>query len=291
MKNIFKTISALGMSIALLASCDVDNIKPIYTPSTDGVSLGQSVINDTEIPAAQTTYNVDIVRGTASGSLTVNIDAKLPEGISCPSSVTFADGEFATALPIDISKMEIGQSYKGSIAISGLTEDEAKIAITSASLTFAKAYTWISLGTGFFYDGFWEGFIGECEIFKADGFDRYRVMKPYAESEEAVNAGPAYLEFWVVNDEGNIKYDTFVTPFDYDGAGNFIKGYWPSALSPNYAEKEAYNGFYENDIIVFYPCWYIDGLGGWPSNYYPAVVCLPGRSADSFISWLEENEM
>lgn len=144
---------------------------------------------------------------------------------------------------------------------------------------------------GFFYDGFWEGFIGEVEIMKADGFDRYRVVDPYAASEESTGKNPANLDFWVTNADGNVQWDTFTTGFDYDGTGTFIKGYWPSDLSANYAYKESASGFYENDIVVFYPCWYMDGVGGWPTSYYPFVVCLPGRSLDSFEGWLEANEM
>lgn len=288
MKNTIKIVSALATAVALLSSCNVDNIGAEYVPTTGGATLAQAVINSTEIPATQNTFNVDVYRGNADGALTVNVSSELPEGISCPSSITFESGSYTSTIPLDISQMSIGNTYKGSISIE-VSEAEAKIATTTASFTLAKAYNWISLGTGFFFEGFWEGFLSDCEVFKAEGFDRYRFMKPYSASEEAVNAGPSYFEFWVINDDKNVKFDTFVTPFDYDGAGSMIKGYWPSDLNSKYADHEAETGFYEDDIIVLFPCWYIDGLGGWASSFYAIALCLPGRSEDSFIEWLGEN--
>lgn len=56
-------------------------------------------------------------------------------------------------LSLDISKMEIGKTYKGTVTFADETEYNGKIAITSNTFTLAKAYTWTSIGTGEWFDG------------------------------------------------------------------------------------------------------------------------------------------
>ena len=58
--------------------------------------------------------------------------------------------------------------------------------------------------------------------------------------------------------------------------------------SANYADMEAASGFYDEDIAVLFPCWYIDGVGGWPGKYYAISVCLPGKTEDEYIDWLTD---
>lgn len=284
MKKIIKSFAVFSFAM-LAASCNTDFVGAVYD-GQGSPTFAQAVINNEEIPASETTYLIPINRSSLESAQTVSIEATLPDGITCPASVEFAPGSFTTNLGLDISKMEIGSSYSGTIKITGLTDDQKNIATSSVNFKLAKAYSWESLGTGFFFDGFWEGFISKCEIFKAEGFDRYRVMNPYSAAEE--KGGPAVFEFWVINEDGNVKFDTFTTPFDYSGEGDFIKGYWPSSYSANYADMEAASGFYDEDIAVLYPCWYIDGVGGWPGKYYAISVCLPGKTEDEYIDWLTE---
>lgn len=284
MKKIIKSFAVF--SFALLAvSCNTDFVGTVYD-GQGSPTFAQAVINNVEIPSSETTYFIPINRSSLESAQTVSIEATLPEGITCPTSVEFAPGAYTTNLVLDISKMEIGESYTGTIKLAGLTDEQKNIATSTINFKLAKAYTWNSLGTGFFFDGFWEGFISECEILKADGFERYRVMNPYSAAEE--KGGPAIFEFWVINEDGNVKFDTFTTPFDYSGEGDFIKGYWPSSYSEKYAGMEASSGFYDKDIAVLFPCWYVDDVGGWPGKYYPISICLPGKSEDEYIDWLTE---
>lgn len=291
MKNIFKALVVAGAAVALLASCDTDFVKAEYT-GDGAVSFAATVVTATEIEAAQTVFNVPLCRSNAAEAKTVSIKATIPEGLSCPSSVTFNVGEFEAFLPIDITVMEVGNSYKGTLEIEGLSDEEKAISTAKTTFNLAKAFTWIDLGVGYFYDGFWEGFMGDVHVFKAEGFERWKIINPYGAATQDV-AGPAALEFWAngVDADGYklIKYDTFYTCWDYDGGGNIIKGYWPSDLDAKYASKEPNNCFWEDDIVGFDPCWYIDGLGGWPSNSYLEFLCMPGgRSKDEFIAWINE---
>jgi len=287
MKRI-KIFSTLLAVVLLFTACNTEVQKAIYEPTGDGVSFLSTVYVDTEVPASNSTIDITIARETADAALTVNLSNTFPEGIACPSAVTFNAGEYATNVTLDVSAMSVGVTKKGTISITSDVCD-ANHDIASVTCTIAKAYTWNSLGTGFFYEGFLEGFLGEVEVKKAEGYDRYRIMDPYAISAESDGSNPAYIEFWVTNADGNVQWNTFKTGYDYSGSGDYIKGYWPSELNTKYASKEAYSGFYEKDIVVFYPCWYMDNLGGWASSYYPIALCLPGRTEAQFISWIEEN--
>ena len=270
-----------------LTACNVDNVKSTYTPvSASEVTFAQSVVSYSEIDAKASTYGIDITRNTATAAATVTLKATCPEGVTCPSSVTFNAGEYKATISLGVSDMEIGKSYNGTIEIDE-SATNANIAISKVTFSLAKAYTWVSMGKGWFCEGFWEGFFNEIEVFEADGFDRWRFMKPYSVSEESTTGGPAYVDLWV-NDEGNVQWDTFNTGFDYSGAGDYVKAYWPSDLSANYKVKENYCTFWEDDIIVLFPCFYIDGVGGWQSGYYPIAFCFPGRTQASFEAWLTE---
>lgn len=288
MKKSIKIFVIAAVSALFATACNVDKVNPTYVPTSgSGVSFVQSIIDDAEILASASTYDIAIARGNASSALTVNLDVTdIPEGLSCPSSVSFAAGEYSANVSLDISNMEIGSSYSGSISIAKGEYNE-NISVATVDFNIAKAYTWVSLGTGQFCEAFWEGFFSECEVLKAEGFERYRFINPYGPSAESVKK-PEYVELWVINEDGNVKWTTYNTGFDYDGAGSYIKAYWPSDLSASYASKEAYSGFWEKDIIVLVPCFYIDGVGGWPSSNYPIAFCLPGRSQESFEAWLTE---
>lgn len=288
MKKTVKIFIVAAVSALFATACNVDKVNPTYSPTNaSGVSFVQGIVDDTEILASASTYDIALARGNASSALTVNIVGDdIPAGVVCPSTATFAAGEYSTVVSLDITGMEVGEAYSGTISIADGEYNE-DIAIASLDFNLAKAYTWVSLGTGQFCEAFWEGFFSECEVLKAEGFERYRFINPYGPSAESVKK-PEYIDIWVINEDGNVKWNTYNTGFDYDGAGSYIKAYWPSDLSASYAAKEAYSGFWEKDIIVLVPCFYIDGVGGWPTSNYPIAFCLPGRSQESFEAWLTE---
>ncbi|MBQ0123219.1 MAG: hypothetical protein KBS58_00015 [Bacteroidales bacterium] len=294
MKNIFRSILAVAVVALSVAACNVDNIKEVYLPSDDEISFAQSVIVNTEINAQAKTLDIELTRTSTDGLLQVPVDvSKLPEGVTCPvPSATFADGEATAAISLNVEKMEVGVTYKGTLSLIPANTTggyQENIAITSASLTLAKAFTWKSLGKGQFCEAFWEGFFSECEVLKAEGFERYKFINPYGPSTMSLQK-PANVEIWVINEEtGNVKWTSFNTGFDYDDNGHFIMAYWPSDQDPKYAAKEALSGFYEKDIIVLVPTFYMDGIGGWPSKNYPIAFCLPGRTQASFEEWLVEH--
>ena len=119
------------------------------------------------------------------------------------------------------------------------------------------------------------------EILKAEGFDRYRVMKPYedylktaaaAESwEDWIGRSSApFIEFWTV--DGVVFFDDYYTGLNYQ-ADESLPIYvchpngWSSlrANNPN-------NKWLDAKTVQFAPYYYIDGLGGWNYSGYNGVI-------------------
>ncbi len=291
MKNIFKIASGIALSLILFSSCNVENLKETYTPvEVSEVSFTQANINATSIPAAQTSFDIVLSRNTPENAVTVNITSTLPSSITAPASVSFAAGETTAIFSINVSKMPVGAQIKGSLSIDESFANK-NVAIMTTSLTLAKAYTWVSLGMGQWFDNLAlmsasSYGIQPVEVLKAEGFERYRIMNPYANTNQLIaswseaNIGTnrsAYIEFWVLPNDLNVSWGTFwYCGLIYDGAGTDIKAYLPSYLSATYAADDAKSQIDRTDKVVwFYPYWYIDGLGGFGTKY-PCVLSFPG---------------
>ena len=285
MKNIFKSIFALSAA-ALVVSCNVDNIGVKYSPDTvgSGVSFVQKVVSNNEIPASTASYDIAVARSNADGAATVNINSSLPEGM-CPASVSFAAGQYETNVTLNLTEMPVGVPVKGTIALV----DQPEFANSAINVTLAKAYSWTSIGQGEFLEYFWEGFVGKVEILKADGFEVYRVLDPYAAAEEADTKGPEYIQFEVVDTaRGIVHFDTWTSPYDYDGAKHYVKAYRPSEGSSKYADYDDYSVIVDNYYVALLPYMYIDGVGGWNvSAGYCFGISLPGAPM-SIWDWFDE---
>ena len=268
---------------------------PTYSPvNSCEVSFVQSTLVNQEILATSPTFDVLLSRNTSSEAATVAVESTFTSGVVCPASVTFNAGESTAVLSLDITAMEVGKSYKGTVSLADTTTYNANIAVATATLTLAKAYTWVSLGEGEWFDNLAlmtsTGYgIRKVEVLKADGFDRYRIMNPYNDAAIAAagwepgGARNSYVEFWVLENGENVAWDGWWCPgILYSGAGTDIKAYYPSYLTGSTAE-DVKSKFYEEKVIGFYPYWYIDGLGGFGTKY-PCFLSLPGGPA--LESWL-----
>lgn len=287
MKNIFKSIFILSIA-GLLVSCNVDNVKTIYEhDSTDnGVSFTQAVLSDAEVSATASTCVLTLGRANADNAQTVNIASTL-QGIGVPSSVNFAAGQSSAELVLDLSNMQVAVPYKGTISLAN-ESDYNDTAISSVNVSLQKAYTWVSLGTGEFLENFWEGYAADVEIRKAEGFNIYRIMNPYAESAAATGAKPAYIQFEVKDSSGTVNFDTWKSPYDYDGGGNYLKFYRPSERGESYAQYDNMSKLVDGYYLALMPYVYIDGLGGWGVNYgYVIGASLPG-APKSIVDWFDE---
>lgn len=304
MNKIFKTFLAASVSL-LAVACNLDQVNDVYKAEGNEPSMLQTVFNETELDATLETIAIPVVRSNSSEAATVNLTATLPAGITVSgtavetlengnvvysTSVSFAAGEAQTGCVLNISEMAVGSSYKGTVAIAeGEKVNENKVTMSTA-FTLAKAYTWVSLGQGEWFDQLSlmsdsSYGVQTVEVLKADGFERYRIMNPYANTDQLAAAWGAsslggnkssFIEFWVLDNGVNVAWDGWWFPgILYDGDGTDIKAYLPSALDASLAEEDVKSLFVEEKVVEFHPYWYIDGLGGFGTKY-PCFLTLPG---------------
>ena len=281
MKKIFRSIFILSIA-GLFASCNVDNIGTLYEHEGPdcGVSFTKASASDTEVNAKATTFTIPVARAVADGALTVNLKSTLPEGVKVPASVTFNAGEYQTDVTLDISAMEVGKSYKGAVTLADESQYDPNTSISSINVTLAKAYTWVSLGKGQFYDGLAlqpsEDDLGiiQVEVLQAEGFDRWRLMNPFPKDKLIAAWAPEYVTYtpdsmieFFLKDDGTIGFTNQVikTGLTYVDLGEtcYIYYYVPSAYSSQIAADDANNTFVMDKVSQFYFALVIENSTSW----------------------------
>lgn len=218
MKNILKSILALGAVFAVV-SCNVDAIGTLYehSGSDTGVTFAKTVATDTEMPAMETVYAVPVTRAVADAAQTVSISTTLSSDIVVPGSVSFAAGEYSTDLVLDISGMSIGTTYRGTISLADESAFDANTAISSMSVSLAKAFEWEPFGTGYWVDNTMRTYWGvdediamyvDVEKAVSAAGEHYRFASPFAKVATAVDKYGAYNGY-PYNDEGDIVSGTY----------------------------------------------------------------------------------
>ena len=302
MKYISKlsTLTTLLSIILGFAACDNEQECALYNTdaANRAVFVNASLANITVSPA-DPTFTVDLVRANAdsesSGTivLTATVD-EVPLAGCTVSDYTFAAGENMTKVTVNVSPLEIGKgdtltvtfvifspAAKVTVNVSPLEiGKELNITLTldntnepvsgsnTVSVTVNKDYNWVSLGTGTFADvlAFTEKPY-DVEIQKADGFDRYRVMKPYEQGLKNDDGGWGnavastscdYIEFWIK--DGIIYYNKFFIGINYDGsASNAIYAHHPSDFA---GISLANNKQLDDKTFQLAPYYYIEALQG-----------------------------
>lgn len=299
MKKIYKVALSLSIAVAALTACNVEKNNPIYTPNGNEVSFISATVYDTEIDAENATFDVIVTRTLADAALNVPVTCSVPS-VVCPASVSFAPGEYQTKLALDISGLEVGKSYKGTLTLSDANTFNPDFGYSTANVTFAKAFTWVDEGNGEFYDGLalqptdTDLGIIKVAVQKAKGFNRWRVYNPFPKAnviaawdEDSWEGGEStVIEFWVDDEEeGTIKYDQVIkTGLQYNGMGS-IYYYYPSAYSKNYAAYDAYNCFVDDNVVQFYVPQTIYGTNSW-FGMGAKYLMLPGGPVTNLEAWL-----
>lgn len=213
------TLTTLLSIILGFAACDNEQECALYNTdaANRAVFVNASLANITVSPA-DPTFTVDLVRANAdsesSGTivLTATVD-EVPLAGCTVSDYTFAAGENMTKVTVNVSPLEIGKELNITLTLDNTNEPVS--GSNTVSVTVNKDYNWVSLGTGTFADvlAFTEKPY-DVEIQKADGFDRYRVMKPYEQDLKNDDGGWGnavastscdYIEFWIK--DGIIYYN------------------------------------------------------------------------------------
>ena len=236
MNKIFKTFLAASVSL-LAVACNLDQVNDVYTAEGNEPSMLQTVFNETELDATIETIAIPVVRSNSSEAATVNLTATLPAGITVSgtavetlengnvvysTSVSFAAGEAQTGCVLNISEMAVGSSYKGTVAIAeGEKVNENKVTMSTA-FTLAKAYTWVSLGQGEWFDN--------LSLMSSDSYGIQSVEVLKADGEDL-----CYVNVSLVDKDGNpVPVDSRLVKVKVTGAGSFkaISNGDPTCLEP-----------------------------------------------------------
>ncbi len=277
------------VAAALFSSCNKDNEGAIYSNQGNaGVSFTASTLATVEVPASNPVFDVEIVRGNTVGAATGNLTATLKSGDevipgATVSAFNFADGQNSTTVSVNIAPLAVGVA--GTITLTIDDADASIGGVKTATMKVSKAYEWKLLGVGEFADN-WLGYSSDVEIYKAEGFDRYRVIAPYAEyvtSEQAVADWGAdwlapttsvnQLDIWI--EDGLAFYENFPLGINYDGdKAQPIYGCHPSGWSSMQDPSFWAHNMMGDGYIQLAPYYYIDGLGGWNNTQYDGVIVI-----------------
>lgn len=251
----------------LFTACNTDQEGPTY--NKQGVSFVSSALTGVSVPATDPTFTVDVLRasgeGTLSGEVTISaaVDNEPLEGCTV-TGFSFAEGETKTQITVNVDPLAIGVDLDVTLTLNVADDLIAVGGNKTTSITVQKEYNWVELGTGSFIENFFIGIEVPVTILKAEGFDRYRVMNPYAE----VYAGGApggfstslakadYIEFWVT--DGLVYYNAFGIGLNYTGYGD-VYAYHPLLL-----EMDASNNkVIDEKTIALAPVFYMPDAGGY----------------------------
>ncbi len=282
-----------------LASCDQDVEGAINDGTREdvkGVSFSTNVLNDVVITTANPNVTVDLFRSTKSGEQTGQValqvltkDADDEYTVELPgctaSDYVFADGSSKTTVTIymNFDALGFGQEF---LILLAIPEDVAsKVNETVTEIEGYKDYDWKVLGEGAFVDNFigFGGNVAAVEIQKAEGFERYRAVKPYTESLEndwggnttwvSVPNAPDYVTFYQADSENDVwTFVPFKTGLVYGG----------SASQPIWAYPANYFGYpltsnkwLDDKTFQIAPFYYIPAVGGgWNYSQTNGVIMI-----------------
>lgn len=318
MKNTVKTIFGLAALALVAAGCNVTDPRPTYVPEGDGVTFLQSAVSATSLVSGTTSYSIDLARSSADEALTVNLTGSIyastdPEtdmaaDFKMPESVTFEPGEYLAKITLDVSKMEVGVTYSGTISLSeGQECFNPNTATTSTAVRLAMDYNWVELGEAQWYDRFMLAVsndnlnIQRCRMTKAEGFEIYRLYNPWPAAEvaeawgdamSATNDVPEYLQF-TINEDGSIDWrnDVLVyggqlefaavnTGYQYADWNDYV---WYTSPTEVFGQPDETGVIMENLLCFSYGV-FSNGSGGsgYVSSSYLALPAFEGNLEDLF---------
>lgn len=283
MKILNKIGIAAALAVtALISSCS-DKGYWDEAPLEQAYSFNAANYTENLKPGPQ---DIKIALHRSDNSGAESVDVTFTPGQGCPSDitvespVTFAAGSSTAEVTIHIADANPPYTYSGTLEFSGKASYSG---IAKCTLKMPVNYTWVSIGTGKFYDGFvMDDQMFDVEILQADGFQRYRVMNPYKEFYESGGAenygdmygsnGSSYIEFWQTSND-QLMFNAWSTGLLYQGSKEQpINAYPWNALSSG---VEGYDIWAEPGTALLSPIYYIPGVGGFGQQQYAVQIELP----------------
>lgn len=283
MKILNKIGIAAALAVtALISSCS-DKGYWDEAPLEQAYSFNAANYTENLKPGPQ---DIKIALHRSDNSGAESVDVTFTPGQGCPSDitvespVTFAAGSSTAEVTIHIADANPPYTYSGTLEFSGKASYSG---IAKCTLKMPVNYTWVSIGTGKFYDGFvMDDQMFDVEILQAEGFQRYRVMNPYKEFYESGGAenygdmygsnGSSYIEFWQTSND-QLMFNAWSTGLLYQGSKEQpINAYPWNALSSG---VEGYDIWAEPGTALLSPIYYIPGVGSFGQQQYAVQIELP----------------
>lgn len=286
MKILNKIGIAAALAVtALISSCS-DKGYWDEAPLEQAYSFNAANYTENLKPGPQ---DIKIALHRSDNSGAESVDVTFTPGQGCPSDitvespVTFAAGSSTAEVTIHIADANPPYTYSGTLEFNGKASYSG---IAKCTLKMPVNYTWVSIGTGKFYDAWvMDGSdkMYDVEIMQAEGFTRYRVMNPYKEyyaSQDGAEAwgdwintsGPSYIEFWETSND-LLMFNAYATGLVYQAnKEQSINAYPWSALSSG---VEGYDIWAEPGTALLSPIYYIPNVGGFGQQQYAVQIELP----------------
>lgn len=288
MKKLNKILFACSiLLLGFMTSCEQENIGAkidLQTDSVTGLTFINKVLQKETVSANKPTFTVDLLRSDVSEPLTgsINLKATLPDkselaGVTV-TDFSFAEGEAKTSITVNVNPLAIGVVLQVELTIPANLASKSGVATTTIEVN--KAYSWTSLGKGSYVDNWASGVAYSVEILKAEGFDRYRAVTPYAETManddgewedwRATSTTP-YVEFWTTTDN-LVSFERFFLGVNYQADSKQpIYVYHPSAFKDI---GVTFNKWLDAKTVQLAPMYYVDGVGGWNNTQKDSVIII-----------------
>lgn len=160
----------------------------MYEPmQANEVSFAAEVFSSTSMDQSVNTVNVVIARGSADRALTVPLIHNMPNCVSVPASVDFAQGEYEANVELQLlDNFYGGKTYSGIIQIADTTLYNEATPYPAIQVKLSKDLVWQKLGKGEFYDPILDDILTpQVEQAVNAGYPLYKIMNPYVESKDS----------------------------------------------------------------------------------------------------------
>lgn len=296
--KIFLLAGIAAMSMFMGACSDDDDYTPGPEVSDNCPALSFSsdnILSEELDPEDPTSLDITVYRSKTEGAGTYKINTLVntDDAFNVPNDVTFAAGQSEAVITATFNNAEVGKTYTLEIGF-----DDADVNPYKTVKTYAYTVVrvkWNDLGTGQWLDGFWYGFWDEVTIQQRDdNHNVYRIKNPYTDDIVSQFGQPmGSTQEWflfTLSKNGYVTWDSFFyINASYQDTGIDIKGYLPSSLSPTLEESDMLSkAVYDDEGNIRYfiitPYWYVDGVGGFGTNY-PCYLAFPGVDLATEWEW------
>lgn len=308
----------IALLVLSLASCE-KAYKFDYeaAEAEDGaqVYFSSELPDSYDLSTSESSFTIEILRIDSSSSLTVGITATLEDDtiFTVPSSVTFAAGSTSAELEISYDPDGLEGGVYEEITLT--LEDETTL-YGSSAYTFEAglARTWLTLGTGIFYEYFWYGWETPVTIYYYEQDSIYHCIVYGTDGTSASYGGALGLgqdfEFLIYMDELYNGYPIVEVPRQYTGycyengicdlssatypiyAGDYYDIYYYRYITyggytlddyPQFADYITFLNYY-NPQGYYYPGWFNTDTGVIETNAHWYVYYADGSLYGGWLS-------